>query len=50
MEEKGYRKDTILSLDDALQRNCVIKRKECFSLFKENKLASATQIRWNDDN
>lgn len=34
MEEKGCRKDTILSLDNALQRNCIMKRKECLSLFK----------------
>lgn len=34
MEEKGYRKDTMLSLDNAQQRNCVMKRKECLSLFK----------------
>lgn len=32
MEEKEYRKDTMLSLDNAQQRNCVRKRKECLSL------------------
>lgn len=26
MEEKRYRKDTVVSLDNAIQRNCITKR------------------------